>query len=355
MKRKSTLLGLCIAMCFMAQAKIWRVNNNTGVQADFTTLQAAHDGASSGDTLHVEGSPTNYGSVQLTKKLTLLGPGYYLAENPNTQAFLQTAKVTTVYFYVGSEGSSITGFDFDTYTVEIYANDIVVRKNNFARNAGGLHDYYTGAINTHGQSNNGSIAVTNIIIAQNYGMRVSVNQPSSGILITGNYIGAYGYLGDDATQICLSTHQNANIIIENNIFRRGKVVAYNSAITNNIMYAGTYEGSGNLASNNLCSGTQFPASNNNKQNVDMSTVFVGVGTDISTDGQWKLKAGSPALGAGYGSTNAKKIDAGMFSGNTPYVLSGMPSMPAIYFFENQPVGSNSDPINVSIKVRSAGN
>lgn len=347
---------LCMAVCFMAQAKIWRVNNNTGVQADFTTLQAAHDGATSGDTLHVEGSPTNYGGLQLTKKLTLFGPGYYLAENPNTQAFLQTAKVSTIYFYVGSEGSSITGFDVSSNSVNIYANDIVVRKNNFANDANqSTHDYYTGSVNTYGQSNNGSIPVTNIIIAQNYGVRIDVNNPSSGILVTGNYIAAHGYSGDNSTQYCLTTNGNANIIIQNNIFRRGRVIAYNSTFTNNILYAGSYEGSGNLASNNLCSGTQFPSGNSNKQNVDMSAVFVGAGTGISTDGQWKLKAGSPALGAGYGSTASKKIDAGMYSGNTPYVLSGMPSMPAIYFFENQPVGSSSDPIDVSIKVRSAGN
>ncbi|RZL18408.1 MAG: hypothetical protein EOO96_27415 [Pedobacter sp.] len=87
----------------------------------------------------------------------------------------------------------------------------------------------------------------------------------------------------------------------------------------------------------------------------MGTVFIGKGTGISSDGQWKLKAGSPAIGAGYGSTPTTPIDAGMFSGNTPYVLAGQPSMPSIYFFENQPVGSNSDPIDVTIKVKSAGN
>jgi len=67
---------------------------------------------------------------------------------------------------------------------------------------------------------------------------------------------------------------------------------------------------------------------------------------------FKLKAGSPALGAGYGSTAQNPVDAGMYGGSTPYVLSGIPAIPSIYFFANQPVGSNSDPIDVQIKVRS---
>ena len=84
----------------------------------------------------------------------------------------------------------------------------------------------------------------------------------------------------------------------------------------------------------------------------MSTVFVGTGTGISDDGQWRLAVGSPAIQAGFGSTPAKPIDAGMYGANTPYVVSGLPTVPSIYFFENTAIGSNSVPINVSIKVKS---
>ncbi len=84
----------------------------------------------------------------------------------------------------------------------------------------------------------------------------------------------------------------------------------------------------------------------------MTTVFVGTGTGISSDGQWKLKSGSPAIGAGYGSTTGSPIDAGIFGGQSSYVLAGLPPVPTIYFFENQPIGSNADPIDVTIKVKS---
>ena len=66
-------------------AKIWRVNNRVGIVADFTTAQAAHDGANAGDTVFFEPSPTNYGDITLTKKLILIGTGYFLDQNLETQ------------------------------------------------------------------------------------------------------------------------------------------------------------------------------------------------------------------------------------------------------------------------------
>jgi hypothetical protein len=115
------------------------------------------------------------------------------------------------------------------------------------------------------------------------------------------------------------------------------------------MVNGFYEQGENIAANNLGSGTQFGTENGNKSNVDMSTVFVSTG---SPDARWILKAGSPAIGAGYGSTPAKPVDAGMFYGNTPYKLSGLPGIPHIYFINVQSIGSDSDPIDVTVKVKS---
>lgn len=51
MKKVFPFFALLFLLSQNASAKIWRVNNNIGVQADFTTLQAAIDGAASGDTI----------------------------------------------------------------------------------------------------------------------------------------------------------------------------------------------------------------------------------------------------------------------------------------------------------------
>src|SRR5690606_32808319 len=131
-----------------ASAKIWRVNNNSGVNADFTTLSAAHTGAASGDTLHLEASANSYGSATFTKKLVVIGTRYYLDQNPNTQATKQTSLVGGITLYAGATGSVIYGLDFNNSSLTIYASDIVIRRNKFAALNGTTFDYYTGNINT---------------------------------------------------------------------------------------------------------------------------------------------------------------------------------------------------------------
>ena len=352
MKRITCVLLAFTLFAFSASAKIWRVNNNSGVNADFTTLTAAHEGAAAGDTLHIEASATSYGSATFTKKLVVIGTGFYLDQNPNTQATKLSSLVNSITLYAGASGSVITGIDFSNGSINVYASDIVIRRNKFAQASGANFDYYTGNINTYTNYQGDNAPVNNIIISQNFGVSIDVNNASTGILISNNYLSYYSYTGDATNGAVLTLQANASAIIQNNIIRRGKVTVNNSTLTNNIMFAGTFSGTGNLVSNNLANGTQFGTENNNKANVDTSKVFLGTGADISYDGQWKLAGGSPALGAGYGSTAQNPVDAGIYSGPTPYVLSGMPAIPSIYYFENKPVGSNSDPITVTIKVKS---
>lgn len=213
-----------------------------------------------------------------------------------------------------------------------------------------MQDWSPGFVAIYHQSNNGGIPADNVFVSQNYGVQIVINNASTSVLVTGNYVATYGWSpGSQAVRM----NERATAIFQNNIFRRGVINLNNASFFNNIIIEGSITGTANLFSNNLCNSTQLPNANGNKLSVDMSTVFLLDG--VSPDGQYKLKANSPAIGAGFGSTPSKRIDAGMYSGNTPYVVSGMPSMPAVYFFENQPVGSSSDPIDVNIKVRSAGN
>lgn len=334
MKQFLLLFVAATLTCSMSFAKIWRVNNNNGVTADFTGLQAAHDGASAGDTIYLESSPTSYGGLTCTKKLAIIGTGYFLDQNTDLQAFTLTSKATQIVFNAGSQGSSVEGIEFawyngGAYPIYIYVNDIVIRRNKFSGDYFTNKDYYKGTVYIY----NGA---SNILITQNYGITINSNSTSIGLLISNNYIFNVG-LAD-----------NTVAILKNNIFN-GTISTYNSNISNNIMTAGSLAGTGNLISNNIGNSTQFGNTNGNKQNVDAGTIFEGTG---SYDGAYKLKSGSPAIGAGYGSTAATPVDCGIFGGTTPYKLSGLPAIPSIYFFTNQPVGSNSDPINVQVKVRS---
>lgn len=342
MKKILLLSTSLILTCSMSFAKIWRVNNNNGVTADFTTLQAAHDAAASGDSIYLESSPTSYGGLNCSKKLAIIGTGYFLDQNSELQAFTLSAKTDYIYFNAGSSGSSVEGIDFRSNSMNINVNDIVVRRNNFGGINGATPDYWVGVINIY----NGA---SNILITQNFSVQIFSNGSSTGVLISNNFISMNAYLGETANQASINLNANTVAIIKNNIFRRGTISAYNCNISNNIMVAGFLSGSGNLIANNLSSGTQFGNTNGNQQNITIANVFEGTG---SFDGAYQLKTGSPAIGAGYGSTTANPVDCGIFGGTTPYKLSGLPAIPSIYFFSNQPVGSNSDPIDVQVKVRS---
>lgn len=340
--KKLLLLAIVLLCIESSYAKIWRVNNNTGISADFTTLQAAHDGAAAGDTVYLESSANSYGGLNSTKRLAIIGTGYFLNQNTGLQAFSLPSKVDAINFNAGSSGSSIEGLSFNGSAVSINVSDIVIRRNHFASFSGAIADYGVGIIYIYSSA-------SNIIISQNFAVIINNNSASTGILITNNFIAFYSYYGDATTGECLRLHDNTIAIIKNNIFRRGTVTASNSSLTNNIMYNGFLAGTGNLVSNNIGNATQFGTADGNQSNVDMATVFVATG---SADAFFKLKVGSPAIGAGYGSTIPNPIDAGMYGGTGSYVLSGIPAIPAIYFFANKPVGSNSDPIDVQIKVRS---
>ncbi len=77
------LAAACVTVA--AQAKILRVSNVAGSSAPYTTFQAAHDAASSGDTIMLDASTKaygdEYGRFTITKSLVILGPGYWLVEN----------------------------------------------------------------------------------------------------------------------------------------------------------------------------------------------------------------------------------------------------------------------------------
>ena len=294
--------------------------------------QAAHDAASAGDTIYIENSAVNYGSFTLTKPLYIFGPGYFLAENDSTQANVSSAMVQIVYFNAGSAGSLVSGMVV-TDRIDINESNITVKRN-FIQNSG---------IRV---MNNAS----NVMILQNYiyctynGSSynpVKVNTGSSNIFIQNNYLQRTITIYD-----VLNIAGTSSAQISNNIFYEGSMNVVNSTFSNNIWVGlGTLTESGNSYNNNLCEGSQFPATNGNQLNVDMTTVFDS--TQTSSDAIWKLKAGSPAIAAGLSGE-----DCGMFGGLDPYRLSGIPPMPSIFFFQAPSSGSASSGLPVNIKIKS---
>lgn len=303
---KKTLLPLLVMVMMMAgnnsYATKWRVNN-TGIQADFTWAYQMVNSSlvQSGDTVYFESSASNYGNISgLSKRLVIIGPGYFLGENDSTQANIQPAMLDNLEFNNGSQGSVIKGMTVSSWT-SLSTSNITLERN------------YLGSISI----NNGN----GHVIIRNYIASLTI-YAGNNILIANNIVIRTG----SNSYPSISMNAQGSAIIENNIFL-GFVYISNSIFRNNICWSNdpTYSFMPNNCKweNNISAGTMLGSTNGNQQNVDMNSVFLMTG---STDGKYSLKPGSPAIGAGGNGT-----DCGVFGGNYPYVLSGMVAGPSVYY------------------------
>lgn len=342
-------------LCFAASANaqtIRYVDNNSGRTANtasfrYTTLQAAHDAAALNDIIYVVGSPTNYPSATITKTLTIIGPGYQLTNNPNRQADPHSARVNGLTFSTGSDGSVVQGLDVSG-SIFIDANNITVRRCQ--------HNSISISSNRSG-----------IVIRQNFsfGSGISLGANCSNIAITNNFFGGGSVgLGLANTNVEISNNVMNNlsmssatggmsISIFNNIIRNSASLNDGAAFSNNIIQAGTITGTGSYSGTNNIAQTSIvfpPGVTGTNTNVTNAVVFITSTPSSSIDNNWRLAtSGSPASGAGIGG-----VDIGMFGGPNPanhYVLSGIPPVPAVYFFNAPASGTTSLP-NVEVRIRS---
>lgn len=331
------LLGLIIILSYTTQAARHRVNNQ-GMGAQFTSMYNAVNAASSGDTIYVEGSPVAYSGFTCNKKLVIIGPGYFLSNNPETQASLYTATMGGITFNSGSAGSVIMGLKIYTgsYYTGIDINDtcITVKRN-------WIHVSSTNSDNQPSVRINSSKA----IVSQNYiertgnGYAVFIANNNTGNIINNNYICHVS----GGTAFNNTSTSSANL--SHNILSGG-ISVNNANVFNNIIISGSFSHNNSVVQNNICNATQFPLPDN-LQNVDMNTVFNL--TDPSPDGKYQLinDISNPAIGYG-----ALGVDCGIFGGNDPYKLSGLPPVPAIFFFYAPVSGSQNSDLPSNIKIKS---
>lgn len=311
------MLFLSLLVCFSyhaAFAKIWRCNNNTGVTADFTNIQAAHDGAGAGDTIHLEPSINGYGDLNMSKRLVIISTGQFINNNPGIQFDPKTPYVNTITISNVAANNSIIMVRFN--------GDINI--NNGVANIT-LTNCASIVATGNWQCNNGKVQISNadnIVIKNCWTSNILFNNNSNNIIITNNIIG--NAITNDATSDGIISnnviHAVAgggcgnndgsinNCVVGNNIFNTQQDATFsNCNITNNIAP------NGNL-----------PTGNGNQLNVDMSTVFINNAGGF-VDNVYQLKTGSPAVGAG-----GDGVDCGAFGGGSPFKLAVTPPIPSIY-------------------------
>lgn len=346
--------------CQVANAKIWRVNNksnfdgtslygdNFGGTASYPVFKQVSQavtwaGVSNGDTLYVEGSTTVYAAATVTKKLAIIGTGYFLTQNPKTTNDQLESRISQLTLNVA--GSQVIALDFvyNGYSTDgavyINANGITVKRCRFERGvqfATELTDVY---ILENFFSN--AVAVTNAFFTNGYSTFVG----PTNIVFNNNICQKTIVWSTRPVQQC-----------KNNVFD-GPTNTLNlqfstSEFTNNILKStnATVDiNSGNtekLTYNIGTVSTQFGTANGNKVVADMSTLFVSSG---STDGIYKLRSGSPGSGNGSDGT-----DRGAFGGAVTanrYTLSGLANIPVIYKLTTSGVATQSSGLSVTISAR----
>ncbi len=342
MQKVLSILAATSLLTLSASAKLWRVNNITGVNANFTTLQAAVPAASAGDTIYLEPSPTPYIGVEISKKITIIGNGYFNTSGLNTvntglQANTQNSTIGEVYFYPGSEGSTIMGCMLTH--LHVFTSDITVKRNYISGNF---------QINNLNPSNSTYRSWSGLDIRQNV-----INSLTSYNFSSGGGIGISNvsiqnnifYTGGNS----IAFHAGVSGYIQNNVFIMNyfygiSMNVYDFQINNNIQVGGSFTTNNCVYFNNIGTATQFGSANNNKENISTTALFTDYNNGTET--RYNLAAAGPGIGAGFNG-----VDVGVFGGPDPYKLSGIPPVPSIYLL-TAPATTTTTTLPVTISTRS---
>ena len=345
---------LTLGLSNSAFGRVWRVNNNPAYNQPstevFSSLQQAvsSNAVLDGDILYVEASATNYGNIILSKRLTLIGPGYFLNENTGLQANPVSAIITLLTLTTGSNGSEIYGLEFfgnvnSSILIDSSISNIVISRCKLASritvatNAGNISD---------------------VVVSKNYlqGISVTGNGTStiSNMIVTNNYFSGASTGNGGAFELKL----NANAIITQNVIQ-GAVDINGAAFFNNICLftstANNYflqnnNSTGNIY-NNIFRRTAISwlAGGNNNFGI-ASDAYMFANTADTSDKKYILKPQSqcPECYQGFPSN----IQMGIYGGADPYKPSGIPAIPAIYTLQSTTNATQGGTLSVTIRSRS---
>jgi len=339
-----------LLFCTSINAKVWRVNNNDAYNnysnsnpndIVFENLQTAvdYEDVEDGDTLYVEASAINYMIVNLNKRLTLIGAGYFLEENTNLQFNTHNSSVSRINFGENSSGSKIyglriTGSSGVSIGFTVPVSDIIINR-------------------CYAQSslafNNGSGSINNLILTKNYLEAISAS--GTGTLTINNFMISNNYI--------------------NTITLKSNTIA---TVTQNVIQSFVNIHSGTSFFNNIClsTGNNFFTQNNNTASTISHNIFFSTQTQLSwlnggnnnfsntnsiflnnndtTDKKYQLKSLNLCQVCYNGTPENTQI--GMYGGNDPYILSGIPAIPTIYSLQASSSAPQGGTLQTTISTRS---
>jgi len=343
------LLVVLFAIPVMTEAKVWRVNNNPGVVADFTTLDAAMAGRLTGDTLHLEPSATPYevsGNILVPNNyvadfVTIIGNGYFLDNSPNPSGNpgLQQNVLQSIIHTASGNINVNQRFKFIGVVFQSPVSLSLFGSNSTS------NVYFT------------SCLFMSTLIASVTNMdhvEFLKNYFASTVTMSPNLLSVFTFENNIVLDnfFIYGVNTADQLTIRNNVFT-AQYFCSDAYWANNIFKTSTGTFNRCVLKNNIFGATQFSTGAdfelNNQWGVDMSTVFQS--TQTNSDKYFQLAPGSPAIGAGVpnGST---AVDCGAFGGPNPYKLSGIPAIPSIYELQVPAIIISGSNMQINIKSRS---
>lgn len=350
MKKPILLLFVLCAAALVQAQNIITVNNQPSFDADFTSLQTALDSAQAGDIIMLHGSSTSYGSIQVRKRVVIIGPGYLLGENdaPYTQANPLSAQIANLTFVSNANGSwdasgsLITGVTVTNTLSTSVASQTPI---NFTIQRCKLHytaisNYVTAIFKENYFDYNGSSGF------------YTLSAPGiNNIQLYNNIIRRVGNAN------MLNTNDQGSGIADHNVFvgegsaSDYNVVGVNFSFTNNLFLGDrdivVSAGFGQVA-NNISNGATFEGIPSNLTDVNGDDLVIGwsESAGLALDERFRLADSSPALNAGSDGDHV-----GAFTQQSSYVLSGIPFVPNIYALDAPDFGTTGSGITVNIKAK----
>ncbi|MFT3682370.1 MAG: hypothetical protein QM791_19095 [Ferruginibacter sp.] len=358
-----------LCFCQSAHARIWRVNNksnydgatlwgdNLGGTAAYPIFKEVNQAVAfgivnNGDTLHIEGSTSVYQPATITKRLVLIGAGFFLTQNPNTAANTMDSKIEQVAFNTGSTGSYaialnvVNNGNVADGIIYVGVNSITVKRCRIERyvwfqtllqNVTVIENFFPSTFNTNCISTNGNVAFvppTDIIFNNNICQKILTwGSPLANPTTFWPILQCRNNVFDGPDNLATPNLAFSTSEFSNNILMPTNAVvniqASSGVVRNNI---------GTLS-------TQFGTTDNNLVVPAITSLFV---TSASTDGAYQIQSGSLANNNGTDGT-----DRGAFGGaavTSRYTLSGLAPIPVIYEITTIGVADASG-LPVTIKAR----
>ncbi len=361
----TVILFTTLLFTSMVQAQIWRVNNqsnyngttlfgdNYGGTPSFPVFSeineaVAYPNVVAGDTLHIEGSTLVYADATITKQLVIIGPGYFLTENPKVSNNTYDAQISRIDFDSGSELSQVIGMNVvqnplsSHGTIYVNTNGITIKRCRIVRDIRFatqlvdvyiLQNFFSNTYNTNALVYNGSslfIPPQDIVFNNNICQKKLIWSGNWG---TGTIMECNNNIFDGIANV-LNLEFNTGSF-QNNILKAAGITAnINSGTNNNVQY------------NTVSNSSVFSGTTGNIWVPSMALLFVEDGT---TDGSYQLQTGST-----YNEVGSDDAERGAFGGTVAtnrYNLSGLGAIPVVYEVTTTGVSEPGTGLPVSIKAR----